>query len=182
MSIETFRNALLMGDSESTTLGGGEPTLHPMFAQMLFEAIGNSEWVWLATNGSQTETALTLAKLAKKGVIACALSRDIYHDPIDDRVIKAFERPADDFTPFKHKPSSDCREIRDVTGKEIKAGRMKLGIKGCVCPEMIVKPDGTIRACGCDDSPVLGNVNDVVSIPDDWEYGECYKNQRRDEQ
>ena len=74
------------------------------------------------------------------------------------------------------------RPTHHRTGTETKAGRMELGIKGCVCPEMIVKPDGTIRACGCDDSPVLGNVNDVVSIPDDWEYGECYKNQRRDEQ
>ena len=75
MSLEVFEACLLECD-EMLPIGGGGPTIHPEFNNFLLKAIGAVDYVWLATNGSMTETALTLAKLAKRGVIGCALSLD----------------------------------------------------------------------------------------------------------
>ena len=75
--------------------------------------------------------------------------------------------------------SNDYREIRDVTGHEIKGGRSLSGSDACVCSEIFIKPDGTIKACGCKDSIVFGNVNGKYKIPDNlnWDINSCYKDQ-----
>ena len=172
MSLETFRNALKEGD-ESITIGGGEPTLHPHFWQFLMEAVARSESVWLATNGSQTEIAIALAGLAKKGVVGVALSQDIYHDEIDYKVVEAFTK---DKKPYNiDRDNNDLREIRNVEGKLIKAGRCKEGLEECICSDLFIEPSGKIRGCGCVKSPVFGNVNTTYKIPNDWDIGECYK-------
>jgi MoaA/NifB/PqqE/SkfB family radical SAM enzyme len=170
MSLETFRNALKSGD-KSITLGGGEPTMHPLFWQILGESIANSEYVWLATNGSNTEISIALAKIAQKGVIGCALSQDRFHDPIDHTVIDAFTRTDG------HRNNDDHREIRNTEKNLIKAGRCKTGKEGCICEDIFVKPNGDVMACGCSDSVKLGNVNSDYEIATDWEYGTCYKQQ-----
>jgi MoaA/NifB/PqqE/SkfB family radical SAM enzyme len=180
MSIETFKKALVL--EEYVALGGGEPTIHPQFWEMLGLAIGNCEHVWLATNGSQTDISLALAKMAKKGVMGCALSQDAYHDAIDDDVIKAFTKEKKQSQSiFGGEQNNDLREIRDVTGKEINSGRCDFGKDDCVCPEFVVEPDGTIKGCGCADAPTIGNVHDdniceALEI-EGWTNGECYKNQ-----
>lgn len=172
MSIETFRNALNIGD-ESITIGGGEPTLHPLFWQMLMEAVAKSENVWMATNGSNTEITITLAGLAKKGVLGVALSLDEFHDPIDPKVIKAFQNiKRSDYSETK-----DYREIRNVSGNLIKSGRCKDGEEGCICEDIFLKPNGEVRICGCRNSPVIGNVASF-EYPDNYMSGECYKNQK----
>ena len=163
MSLDVFRAALEM--DENISIGGGEPTLHPLFWQMIGESIANCEYVWLATNGSQTNTSLALAKMAQKYVIGCELSQDDYHDRIDQDVIDAFTN------------MDDGRGIRNVTAREINAGRCDFGSdEGCVCQDLIVEPDGTIKACGCEDAPTFGTVFDT-EIPEDWEIGECHKEQ-----
>ena len=175
MSLETFRNAL--DYDEYVTLGGGEPTLHPLFWQFFGEALAvSSEYLWLATNGSIKNTALALAKLAKKGVIGCALSQDNYHDPIDPEVIEAFTKDKRQSSAYSDR-TPDSREIRNVTGNEINAGRCDFGKNGCACEDIIIEPDGTVRACGCEDAPTFGNINTEVNIPDDWEQGTCHKEQ-----
>jgi len=176
MSAETYAAALAYGD-EYLSIGGGEPTLHPLFWQFLGQAIAAAETVWLATNGSQTEIALALAKLARKGVIGCALSQDCYHDEIDDRVVDAFTREPRPYDYIGRGDAADGREIRDVTGKEIKAGRCRHGSDDCPCSDLIVKPDGRVFACGCKRAPCFGNITGTVTIPDNWEVGECYRQQ-----
>ena len=180
MTIETFRKAIAMDSMH--TIGGGEPTLHNLFWQFLMEAIAerNSEYVWLATNGSQTEISIVLANLAKKGVIGCALSQDKYHSKIDPVVVKAFTKEKrDGISGYYEKSDNDHREIRNVTGKEIKAGRSKKGKKGCVCEEFVIKPNGDLYGCGCDDAPCFGNINSKYEIPDGWQHGECSKSQNK---
>lgn len=170
MNIETYKKAILY--DEYITLGGGEPTLHPQFWEFIGLALGFGEYVWMATNGSITEIALVLAGMAKKGIMGCALSQDAYHDAIDERVIRAFT---------KEKPTrldKDQREIRDVTGKEVIGGRCDFGDDGrCTCPGIMCKPNGDIIACGCDDAPIFGNINESIDIPDDWDSMECHKEQ-----
>lgn len=153
----TVRKAIaLSSDYDSTlALGGGEPTLHPQFWDIFHLALIKTDYLWLATNGSQTNTSLALAKLAKKGVCGVALSQDSYHDRIDDIVIDAFrpklgEKRADE----------DWREIRNVDGLEIKSGRCGFGKTNCVCETIFVRPDGKIKQCGCLDAPIIGDVMD----------------------
>ena len=155
MAWETFKAAV--DQDEYPGLGGGEPTLHPQFEKFLFYAIGKCESVWLATNGGITDTALVLARLAQRGVIAADLSQDPWHDEIDPKVVEAFTKPVD------HGPY-DARNIRRVSGNVIRQGRAArrdfdgLANDGCVCEDFFVKPDGTVRQCGCPKSPVIGDV------------------------
>ena len=176
MTMDVFRAAIEL-EPESISIGGGEPTIHPLFWQMLGESIGAAgEYVWLATNGSQTRTALALAAMAHKGVIGCALSRDDYHDEIDEEVVDAFTVDTRRHSPFDNR-TPDAREIRDVTGNEINGGRCDFGkADECACPGLLVDPDGTIRGCGCDDAPTFGTVFNP-QIPDDWDWTECHKQQ-----
>jgi MoaA/NifB/PqqE/SkfB family radical SAM enzyme len=172
MSEKVFRAACQM--DEVITIGGGEPTLHPQFWKFLAIALAyGSEGVWLATNGSQTETALVLAKMAQRGVLGVALSRDHYHRDIEPEVVEAFTSKRG----FGN--DNDRREIRSV--REImSAGRGK-DISGatdkCPCSDAIVKPDGRVVWCGCDDAPYVGNVL-KGHFKSSWEEsgrGECYK-------
>jgi len=177
MTIATFKKALEFDDSY-VSIGGGEPTLHPKFWEMIGIALGHAEHVWLATNGSVTETALTLASLAKRGVIGCALSQDVYHDPIDGRVIQAFTKDATPRHSFLAVPGSmDGREIRNTTenSEPFNVGRCDFGKDGCVCADLIVKPSGIVHACACDNAPTFGNINDDFTIPENYMVGECYK-------
>ena len=176
MSLKTFRNAIQL-DNDNITLGGGEPTLHKLFWTFLGESLATGcESVWLATNGSQTNISLALAKMAQKGVIGCALSQDPFHPPIDKRVVEAFKREPIN-RGIGYPADNDFREIRNTSNNLIKAGRCKTGKIGCICEELFIKPDGTVKACGCVKSPSFGNVNTHVEIPKDWECGLCYKKQ-----
>lgn len=180
MSQTTWEAALdlAMQYGESVALGGGEPTLHPLFWNMLGESIATAEYVWLATNGSQTKIALALAKMAKKGIIGCALSQDSFHDPIDPEVIQAFTKKEPSRYGGFDNNTPDCREIRNVEPHIIKTGRATWGDENdCVCEGIMIEPDGTIKACGCDDAPSLGTVFDP-KIPQDWDTNSCHKNQQ----
>ena len=174
MSLEVYKAALAM-DDETVSIGGGEPTLHPQFWEFIGLALGHCDYVWLATNGSLKETSLALARMAKKEVLGCELSLDDFHDydMVDPQVRIAFQA-------LPH-------AIRDVTNRgerdPIRAGRFKEysdegeGREDCPCSEFMVKPNGDVMTCGCEDSPRLGNVLTGYEIPEDYEWGECWKHQ-----
>jgi MoaA/NifB/PqqE/SkfB family radical SAM enzyme len=174
MTAEVFQAALAYSDGY-ITIGGGEPTLHPEFWHFLIDAISheNSEYVWMATNGSLTATAIKLANLAKKGVIGCALSLDPWHDEIDYSVVEAFECSTQ-----YGRSEDDQREVRDVS----RSGPFNVGRAeetgegtqdGCACPGLQVRPNGDVYACGCPDAPKLGNV--LTGYEESEESTECYK-------
>lgn len=157
MTMEVFQAAVAL--DPVVAIGGGEPTLHPLFWEMVRHCLANPEMemLWLATNGSRTEDALVLAKLARHGVLGVALSQDEWHDPIDPRVVKAFTkgRKADTYG----QTDRDSREIRSVSEERlVNAGRCDFGDGGCCCSELFVEPSGRIRFCGCPDAPVIGHV------------------------
>ena len=172
MSLEVFKKALEF--DEYHTIGGGEPTIHPQFWEFLIEAIAypHSEGVWLATNGAETETAIKLAQLAKKGIIGCDLSLDEYHDAIDTAVIDAFSLVGNTY-----QKENDRRAIRNVSGKLIKSGRADEGEERCFCDDWIIKPNGDVKACACEDAPTIGNIMDDEFIDPDDRYpaGQCWK-------
>ena len=173
MSIETFKKALDYDDYIS--IGGGEPTIHPKFWEFIGLALGRCESVWLATNGSITDTALALARMAKKGVLACALSQDAYHDAIAESVVRAFTKEKK--VHHYGEQNNDFREIRNVNEREINGGRCDFGEDGCSCPGLICKPNGEVLACGCDNASSFGNVHTEIDVPEDWDTNDCYKEQ-----
>ena len=180
MTMETYRKVLKVAEDSGSyvALGGGEPTIHPMFLDMLgLAVIAQVDSVWLATNGSQTEIALRLAYLAKSGLIGCALSLDEWHDPIDPKVVKAFTKKDGE-----HDNSNDKREIRRVTTIH-NAGRAKKNhigkIPGCFCDDIFITPDGYIHPCGCSAGLKMdfGTV-DKYDFPDNYSPGSCAKSRK----
>jgi MoaA/NifB/PqqE/SkfB family radical SAM enzyme len=125
MSIATFKRAVKLASENDQTIsiGGGEPTVHPKFWDMLGWAITHTDHEerkpWLATNGKKTQDALRLASLAKSGVISCDLSQDLYHEPIDERVISAFSMKKNG---YPYDGSHDYRGVRNTSNSLINAG------------------------------------------------------------
>lgn len=181
MSLETFRAALEFDGN--VCLGGGEPTLNKEFNTMLLEALANKAHhgdghVSIITNGSMTKTALLLARLSKAEVIDAQLSRDIYHDEIDQRVVDAFEsfppRGSFDHTPGIRNTTSD-RDPRPhgraVDNMELDEDFQLTG-DDCMCTDTFVRPNGDITQCGCPDSPIIGNIKEGYDTP---MAGECFR-------
>jgi sulfatase maturation enzyme AslB (radical SAM superfamily) len=169
MTRETFHKAIQLAcDHESSiTIGGGEPTLHPLFQEFLSYAVwelasqSNSQGspaVFLVTNGSNEQAAVTLAHLAERGVIGCRLSQDQYHDAsmVTDRVRAAFRRPQrDHYAPSNFRDEYDCRDIEKPL-ENFQVQRMGRGkswggksMKDGCCGGLFCTPRGNLYACEC---------------------------------
>jgi hypothetical protein len=168
MSLDVFRR-ILNRTTRNLTIGGGEPTLHPQFWDFMDLAIQHTKSPGIATNGSMTEDAIKLAAMVQQGEITCVLSQDIYHDPIDPRVIAAFQgAPAQNGYPHIV-DDDDYRIIRDVAGGEVNSGRCDFGSYNCPCRGPFVEPAGNVFVCGCMDSLHLGLIGPATPIGADAE-------------
>jgi len=173
--MSTFKRAVKLANhyGDTISIGGGEPTIHPKFWDMLGWAITHTDHEenkpWLATNGKKTQDALRLASLAKNGVISCNLSQDPYHEPIDESVIRAFSTKKNG---YPYDGSNDHRGVRNTSHNLINAGRCDWGEDSCICEDIFIKPNGDIYQCGCADSPKIGNV--LTGISGDIEFGTCH--------
>lgn len=165
MSMQTFRQCLpLIAGDEALCIGGGEPTLHPNFREILIECIAASpEQVAVITNGSVKKNALLLAKLAKREVIYAQLSTDYFHDAslVDREVYAAFEALPDG---LRH--GSDYYVYGQgsaVVNGLAEPGTCSDGRKSsyfqCACEGAHIRPNGNITWCGCEDAPVIGHVS-----------------------
>jgi hypothetical protein len=186
MSEGAFKKALELSaqiDDAALTIGGGEPTLHPQFWQFLGLALGQMRhyrelYIGIVTNGSQTDTALALAAIAAEGLISACLSQDQWHDPIDERVVRAFK------TDWNSR-DGDKRSIRTIESVQLKGRGKKLGHlahfnQDCDCQGLEIEPSGIIYSCNCRKER-FGNVFNP-QLPSDWSYvsseGYCYKRQK----
>ena len=172
MSMKVFKKAIQFCEhiGSHITIGGGEPTVHPrfeeIFLKVLMSGIKSGAGSYIITNGKHTERALMIAHLAKgfdNEMFGAELSQDYYHEPISDKVIKAFGP-----------------NIRNTSNHIMKAGRAdEEGIwddeEGCVCSDIIIKPDGTVMSCGCDRGIPLGNVLNPKSVAGLTDHGYCTK-------
>lgn len=177
MSMDTVRKAMNYCSEygESIFLGGGEPTLHPHFWEIIGLALGSDTsdmGIGIVTNGSQTDISIMLANMAKKGVIFAELSQDAFHDPIDERVIEAFSHAG-------HEGKPAYRTVNRI----LNVGRAKINNiwneKGCTCPELFLDPDGVLFSCGCRKEK-FGTIDDP-KIPDEYREREeqCYKSRNK---
>lgn len=162
---------LAVSYDELVTIGGGEPTVHPKFFQLLHRAIAYYEAKALAepplviTNGKRKKQAMALLDLASGDnarPLYVELSQDAYHEYIDPSVVAAYRRVA---KWFSHKSYRYSTELRSTGGVAIRTVREILPVgraretevwtvegddgSHCCCAEIFVKPDGTIWSCGC---------------------------------
>lgn len=162
--MRVFKAAVKQAEDQGhlIALGGGEPTVHPRFWEMLGHALGANadQPPWVSTNGKKTETAIRLAGLAKKGAIYCQLSVTQFHGEIDLRVIDAFERNR----PAWGQVHDDLRNVRGEIEPHsiISQGRWadEDGTNECGCEDVFIRPDGEAYQCGCPNSIHIGNVFD----------------------
>lgn len=192
MSREDFEAAIAFAknNEQTITLGGGEPTLHPLFKEFLFHAVwelasmsisNGGPAIYLVTNGSMTETALTLANLAQQGMITAAVSHDEYHDPIDPRVYKAFEKPKHDYYDYSHYNDKDYRSVNGRNTFIIPAGRAKKWgnhpSTKCACDALFIDPKGNVYPCGCKKT-LLGHISQNFSVKYEHFEGYCEKSKK----
>ena len=195
--------------NEGISIGGGEPTLHPEFFNILEYCLDNFDYVWMATNGSKTKSMYRLANILngydfencscetneEKDYCQCqiidgtdkltvALSQDYFHDEIDERIVSLWTRNAN-----VHKRSG--YEIRNVTSSRqgiVKEGRAKRtgnyqDEDGCCCSDIVIKPNGGLRLCGCSIAPVIGDIwsgiqekwQDIIDNNKDYQETKCSK-------
>lgn len=175
MSRETFLAALALAGSrgDMITLGGGEPTVHPLFFDFLglamaHNALHGESPLLVVTNGKRKEMALKLAAMAKRGMLCVELSRDEYHDPIAQEVVVAFTKKRASYGDHDHQ---DMRGIRDTSDYLKAVGRAVEenlgGEDGCCCDDMLVAPDGVLYSCGCKHTS-MGSLR-APQIPDDYD-------------
>lgn len=185
--------------NKSISIGGGEPALHPQFFNILKKCLEDFDYVWMATNGSQTKIMRRLSNILdgndypedfecdcteeeiedgycncmekydtiyQEGKLGVALSQDYFHDAIDPWVVKRWE----DRVRRKH----SGYEIRNVTQSRDGAsaqGRAKRTGSGwgehCVCSDILIRPNGKLKLCGCERSPTIGDVWN--GIEEKWE-------------
>lgn len=141
MSRETFLAAVRMAYDHGTsiTIGGGEPTLHPLLFDFIGIAAAHCEETapWVITNGKRKREALQLVHLMTQGTIGAELSRDQYHELVDSRVIEEFTR---------------LRATRNNV-RILKAGRaidnnVYTEDNSCACDDLFVTPNGRLWQCG----------------------------------
>ena len=116
-----------------------------------------------------------IACLTKNEVIAGELSQDPFHEDIDEETVEAFQK----IKAIRNVTMSYYGDWKDpvLAGREIKRRnfRGKRKAEDCLCEGPIVKPDGTIKQCGCFRSTVIGNVFSGITAP--FVSGECYKSE-----
>lgn len=155
MTMELFEAAMKIATDrgENITIGGGEPTNHPLFFDFLGKAIIANESdipVFIITNGSNTEEALKLSRMQQLGVISCQLSVDDFHYGISHEVYQAFG-----YYQKKH-TQMNVRTVRGIVkqgrGKYLEVelfDHLKEYVNGCICSDLFVAPTGKVYSCGC---------------------------------
>lgn len=163
---------------QTLALGGGEPTLHPEFFEILDYSLSGDDsenYVWLATNGKQTKKTKKLLRIywgfeAEAEVtgdlsrLSIELSRDEYHEEISPEIIRYFENIGEP-TRFGNTAirNGASREVSDAGfAKE----NMIATTSDCCCSTLMFMADGRIKFCGCDDAPVITKLEHPSQVED----------------
>jgi len=165
------------------TVGGGEPTLHPDFIPMIEKMMeinlrGNYINVAVITNGTRINKIKQFLKLQERyndqvgELLIMELSTDDYHDRsmVSDWVWEYFTSRKLTHGRSSYEFGNDGPVPVGRAKKNDLGNLFSTGYRGtfnpsrrCVCTGNIVRANGDVVPCGCDDVPILGNVN----TPDD---------------
>jgi MoaA/NifB/PqqE/SkfB family radical SAM enzyme len=146
MTKRTFKKACEIACyyGDTIVLGGGEPTLHPLFEEFLGIAMiataRNDLGIYIATNGTNEYLTLNLLELSKRseGLLCCQVSHDNYHemDLVSDKVYELAEKY------HALKPAYHIAAAGRAKGKLDAEKR-------CCCDDLFINPHGDVYLCGC---------------------------------
>ncbi len=174
MSLDTFELVLkkwgkLIKKGEDNfwiCIGGGEPTLHPQFWEII-DISTKHGFPCVPINGKKTEEALKLIKLSEKNLLRVVLSLDKWHEPIDEKVIVEFKKRLHEYKrkwgiEWEYKDGKVGNKSVITIYEAVNAGRYKEGVDGCCCRMPLIRPDGSIFGCGCTDALLVGSVKEGI--------------------
>lgn len=180
MDIQTFTNALKFAKNYDmyVTLGGGEITLHPSykkFVNMAIESTKNDSGLFIVTNGSmKVPTTWLLERMEEEhsfgnDLFNVEMSYDDFHDKekVDDSIYNQFKRLN------KIRNTSKYGKLMNV-GRAVNLDHSYELFDSCVCEDLSIYPDGSMKWCGCPDAPIIGNINFDDELPSDYN-NECHK-------
>lgn len=176
MSRGVFQSAIQLVNELRTmcTIGGGEPTLHPDFKELVTYAVQNLPQypegleecvpsIHCVTNGKLKGKALWLVDQAKRHRLSVRLSQDWFHEPIHHDVVHAYDpkywNTYDEEHPYTYPYTEEDKKTIWIGHNKLHSvhahGRganipnsHTLGGK-CLCGAIFVQPDGGIYSCGC---------------------------------
>ena len=169
------------------------PLCTPKFWEFLkraLQATKNPKHVIVITNGLIERTAISLAKMARKGMLYAGLSYDEFHIPkASNKVLRAFtafgtvlEKAGTQFI-YHDTDYIDQRFVNIATpdnitktGRALENGLGKMHL--CCCPYITISKTGRIYECGCN-LTTFGTLS-KYKIPDDYKTGVCSKVLRRE--
>jgi organic radical activating enzyme len=195
-------------DYEMLSIGGGEPTMHPRFFDILKMSLWHFRYVWMATNGSKTHSMKRLSHILdgeeqtfqeRKGEyydvvimdhedhLTVALSLDYYHSPINGAIESLWKQMS------KHQGSGyEIRNIFEHGNGAVKSGRAEKNMiwekEDCICSGLFVTIEGNLKPCGCLNAPIIGDIYSGISEDfkdymnsDKYHNSECWTQSQREE-
>jgi hypothetical protein len=181
MSMEVVHAALQIAHNEKykIVIGGGEPTLHPQFSEILTAtrcANTSGTAIVVKTNGTNEKLSLWLARMDQR-IVTAVLSADQFHDlgavpESVQREFKLLEIARNGGKPIKWRRITviaNQGRARDNGLSTHPERRVCLGSGS----GLHIFPGGRIYGCTCDDAPFFGSVQGIYDIPDWWLDGEC---------
>lgn len=176
----------------SLTIGGGEPTLHPLIFEFLHHVMRSYSYgrlevqPFMVTNGKNYKMAKKVYSLTQpdddygmypvyayngeilefrdEPSIRIELSTDYYHETVDSRITELYRRSA--------RRKDQGAGVRDVTtslrgvmgiGRALKNGIADYKKDDCACETLFISPDGGVYSCGCKKHR-LGDIWDIEDI------------------
>lgn len=185
MSLDTVRAAIEWAEQHGHAIyiGGGEPTLHPQFLDILVLLLSSDATLHgITTNGSHAKYAKMLFRL--RDVLGdVSLSWDQFHDEslVDAGIRELFDSEYGHIKtvlPMSVAPVGRGADLAGFTEESAIEERItSLGI-GCLCPDMHVKPSGDLYFCACPGAPCVGNINRQGELHSVWThpYEACWYN------
>lgn len=184
MSIPTFKQTLtfmlkpdqLLPDGQFV-LGGGEPTLHPLFATLLTTMIDiyPSLQPLMVTNGSVPHNLNKYLDLVVMNAANVELSIDKFHEPVDNDATRRL---------LQLTTGASTRDTSNHLFYLGRAAKNDLGNRNrdyCKCCDTLIDPAGGIYLCGCPSSPKIGTVwvDTKLTVPPEWHRYECWSLYKR---
>ena len=181
MELEVARAAVAISiESDSCiTLGGGEPTMHPQFWEIVGICL-DSQWMehlTVISNGSKYFDRLANLSRDSDCIYYAVSLDDGYHDPLPPDLAHRIRKWGRTYGKL-HQVTTVARVGRAKTNDLTTSTH-------CVCEDPQVLVNGDVRYCGCPRSPKLGNVLDSSFSLHNFDVSDdgmgCYKDLSRKE-
>lgn len=193
MQWHTWIRAWMMASERGdyVTIGGGEPTLHKLFARMIeyademLHANTGVEGVYIITNGSRIRNTMKAVAImeewddisnnAEFHIVLSA--NDGFHDwdKMHPKVYNYFATRQKSER-LRGRSGDFIRTVAEIMpqGRAVENG-IATRDGGCCCEDLFVRPNGDVHACGCLDSPKVGDVHSGVDSEKDWAQFGCWR-------